>query len=76
LTWQARHLRPFTDKTEQAPSQAIFEIDKPRNTAGKKRKIGKTVLENHQTKKKLRLCSNGLRYLRWGGDGEAVQPEK
>jgi len=19
---------------------------------------------------------NGLRYLRWGGDGEAVQPEK
>ncbi len=24
------------------------------------------------------LCSqpNGLRYLRWGGDGEAVQPEK
>jgi len=25
------------------------------------------------------LCKkmpNGLRYLRWGGDGEAVQPEK
>jgi hypothetical protein len=22
------------------------------------------------------LPSNGLRYLRWGGDGEAVQPEK
>jgi len=25
------------------------------------------------------LCkgrANGLRYLRWGGDGEAVQPEK
>jgi hypothetical protein len=20
--------------------------------------------------------ANGLRYLRWGGDGEAVQPEK
>ena len=20
--------------------------------------------------------TNGLRYLRWGGDGEAVQPEK
>jgi hypothetical protein len=26
----------------------------------------------------LFLCQppNGLRYLRWGGDGEAVQPEK
>ena len=22
------------------------------------------------------LAANGLRYLRWGGDGEAVQPEK
>jgi hypothetical protein len=22
------------------------------------------------------LAPNGLRYLRWGGDGEAVQPEK
>ncbi len=22
------------------------------------------------------LLPNGLRYLRWGGDGEAVQPEK
>ena len=22
------------------------------------------------------MSSNGLRYLRWGGDGEAVQPEK
>ena len=22
------------------------------------------------------MWSNGLRYLRWGGDGEAVQPEK
>jgi len=21
-------------------------------------------------------AANGLRYLRWGGDGEAVQPEK
>jgi hypothetical protein len=21
-------------------------------------------------------AENGLRYLRWGGDGEAVQPEK
>jgi len=21
-------------------------------------------------------ATNGLRYLRWGGDGEAVQPEK
>jgi len=24
----------------------------------------------------LRQPANGLRYLRWGGDGEAVQPEK
>ena len=22
------------------------------------------------------VLANGLRYLRWGGDGEAVQPEK
>jgi len=22
------------------------------------------------------LPANGMRYLRWGGDGEAVQPEK
>ena len=22
------------------------------------------------------MRSNGMRYLRWGGDGEAVQPEK
>jgi len=22
------------------------------------------------------LLPNGLRYLRWGGDGKAVQPEK
>ena len=24
----------------------------------------------------FREAPNGLRYLRWGGDGEAVQPEK
>ncbi len=27
----------------------------------------------------IKFCKelpNGLRYLRWGGDGEAVQPEK
>ena len=24
----------------------------------------------------MRITPNGLRYLRWGGDGEAVQPEK
>jgi hypothetical protein len=24
----------------------------------------------------MALPPNGLRYLRWGGDGEAVQPEK
>jgi hypothetical protein len=26
--------------------------------------------------KNILLLANGLRYLRWGGDGEAVQPEK
>ena len=24
----------------------------------------------------MNVRANGLRYLRWGGDGEAVQPEK
>jgi hypothetical protein len=24
----------------------------------------------------MQALANGLRYLRWGGDGEAVQPEK
>lgn len=24
----------------------------------------------------LLIAANGLRYLRWGGDGEAVQPEE
>ena len=24
----------------------------------------------------MKMALNGLRYLRWGGDGEAVQPEK
>jgi len=24
----------------------------------------------------MTAAPNGLRYLRWGGDGEAVQPEK
>ena len=24
----------------------------------------------------MQVLANGLRYLRWGGDGEAVQPEK
>jgi len=28
------------------------------------------------TFKILHVLPNGLRYLRWGGDGEAVQPEK
>jgi hypothetical protein len=28
------------------------------------------------SKEKKNMRSNGLRYLRWGGDGEAVQPEK
>ena len=29
--------------------------------------------ENHNY---ARQMPNGMRYLRWGGDGEAVQPEK
>ena len=32
-------------------------------------------LEN-QPKDLMQVLTNGLRYLRWGGDGEAVQPEK
>ena len=24
----------------------------------------------------MQVLANGMRYLRWGGDGEAVQPEK
>ena len=28
------------------------------------------------TKDLMQVLANGLRYLRWGGDGEAVQPEK
>jgi len=28
------------------------------------------------SKEKKNMWSNGLRYLRWGWDGEAVQPEK
>ena len=27
-------------------------------------------------KPKIDQPANGMRYLRWGGDGEAVQPEK
>jgi hypothetical protein len=35
----------------------------------------KPNLKNTQ-KGLLQVLANGLRYLRWGGDGEAVQPEK
>ncbi len=35
----------------------------------------KLILKNTQ-KGLLQVLANGLRYLRWGGDGEAVQPEK
>jgi len=31
---------------------------------------------NPRQKQQLSAQPNGLRYLRWGGDGEAVQPEK
>ena len=30
----------------------------------------------NQPKDLMQVLANGLRYLRWGGDGEAVQPEK
>ena len=30
----------------------------------------------NQPKDLTQVLANGLRYLRWGGDGEAVQPEK
>ena len=43
LNMAGKTLKPFTDFTEQSPPQAIFEIDKPRNTAGKKTMAGKTV---------------------------------
>ena len=33
------------------------------------------ILKN-QPKDLLQVLANGLRYLRWGWDGEAVQPEK
>ena len=35
----------------------------------------KPNLKNTQ-KGLMQVLANGLRYLRWGGDGEAVQPEK
>ena len=30
----------------------------------------------NQPKDLMQVLANGLRYLRWGRDGEAVQPEK
>jgi len=33
-------------------------------------------MENHWSSDKMDEAPNGLRYLRWGGDGEAVQMEK
>ena len=30
----------------------------------------------NQPKDLTQVLANGLRYLRWGGDGEAVRPEK
>ena len=35
----------------------------------------KIILKN-QPKDLMQVLANGLRYLRWGGDGEAVQLEK
>jgi hypothetical protein len=34
------------------------------------------LILNWKSTKKCKGVANGLRYLRWGGDGEAVQPEK
>ena len=36
---------------------------------------GNLILAKHP-KDLTKQTPNGLRYLRWGGDGEAVQPEK
>jgi hypothetical protein len=38
--------------------------------------VGKIFLCAVQAVAHLGKLPNGLRYLRWGGDGEAVQPEK
>ena len=35
----------------------------------------KIILKN-RPKDLTQVLTNGLRYLRWGGDGEAVQPDK
>ena len=35
-----------------------------------------TYFLKSQPKDLLKVLANGLRYLRWGGDGEAVQLEK
>ena len=51
----------------------------PENLLKTKTLICKTQnanLKKSQPKALLQVLANGLRYLRWGGDGEAVQPEK
>jgi hypothetical protein len=57
---------------------------KPETLAKTKTLICKTQNANlkrnlflkNQPKGLTQVLANGLRYLRWGGDGEAVQPEK
>ena len=38
--------------------------------------VSKLVYVVSKGRKIKAMRTNGLRYLRWGGDGEAVQPEK
>ena len=54
-----------------------------KDESGKREKLYpiKTKPKHETNLSKSRFCifapaPNGLRYLRWGGDGEAVQPEK
>ena len=41
-----------------------------------KRQLETNLFLKNQPKDLMQVLANGLRYLRWGGDGEAVQPEK
>ena len=64
------------------PKRKIYETTAKKMTELKKRIcfLRQTKNETCDSKTVLHLLfalpSNGLRYLRWGGDGEAVQLEK
>ncbi len=38
--------------------------------------LKRNLFLKNRPKDLLQVLANGLRYLRWGGGGEAVQPEK